>query len=96
MNANGHQHSVVYNGTMASRRTALASTNEISGNDPLRELFEACRNGDLVRVKKMINSANVNARDTAGRKSSPLHFAAGDFEGKDFIALHFVFFYFVS
>ncbi|XP_076060253.1 tankyrase isoform X2 [Oratosquilla oratoria] len=62
---------------MATRRSTLASTNEISGNDPLRELFEACRNGDLVRVKKLITSQNVNARDTAGRKSSPLHFAAG-------------------
>ncbi|KAB7507404.1 Tankyrase-1 [Armadillidium nasatum] len=62
---------------MASRRTVLASTNEISGNDPLRELFEACRNGDLSRVKKISTHQNVNARDTAGRKSTPLHFAAG-------------------
>ncbi|KAG7164267.1 poly [ADP-ribose] polymerase tankyrase-1-like 2 [Homarus americanus] len=62
---------------MASRRSALASQNEIAGNDPLRELFEACRNGDLVRVKKLVSPQNVNARDTAGRKSSPLHFAAG-------------------
>lgn len=62
---------------MASRRTVLASTNEISGNDPLRELFEACRNGDLSRVKKIATHQNVNARDTAGRKSTPLHFAAG-------------------
>lgn len=56
----------------------MASQNEISGNDPLRELFEACRNGDLVRVKKLVTPQNVNARDTAGRKSSPLHFAAGE------------------
>ncbi|CAG0880158.1 unnamed protein product [Darwinula stevensoni] len=46
-------------------------------NDPLRELFEACRNGDLLKVKKLVTPHNVNARDTAGRKSSPLHFAAG-------------------
>lgn len=45
--------------------------------DPLRELFEACKTGDLVRVKKLVNSKTVNARDTAGRKSTPLHFAAG-------------------
>jgi hypothetical protein len=45
--------------------------------DPLRDLFEACRNGDLARVKKLVTTQNVNARDTAGRKSSPLHFAAG-------------------
>lgn len=45
--------------------------------DPLRELFEACKTGDAARVKKLITPQNVNARDTAGRKSTPLHFAAG-------------------
>lgn len=48
-------------------------------NDPLRDLFEACKTGDLVKVKKLITSQTVNARDTAGRKSTPLHFAAGKF-----------------
>jgi len=48
-----------------------------SRNDPNRELFEACRNGDTVKVRKLVNTNNVNAKDTAGRKSSPLHFAAG-------------------
>lgn len=67
---------------MAARRTALSSASEISGSEPLKELFEACRNGDLIRVKKLVNSQNVNARDTAGRKSSPLHFAAGRFFDK--------------
>ncbi|KAJ8366171.1 hypothetical protein SKAU_G00150020 [Synaphobranchus kaupii] len=53
---------------------------EVTGaGEPTRELFEACRNGDLERVKKLINPDNVNSRDTAGRKSTPLHFAA---EGK--------------
>ena len=66
---------------MASRRVPL-SPNEISlqspnNNDPLRDLFEACRNGDVTKVKKLVTPQNVNARDTAGRKSSPLHFAAG-------------------
>jgi tankyrase len=43
-----------------------------------RELFEACRNGDVNKVRRLVSAnANVNARDTAGRKSSPLHFAAG-------------------
>ncbi|CAH1784884.1 unnamed protein product, partial [Owenia fusiformis] len=49
-----------------------------------RELFEACKNGDLVKVKKLVNTSNVNAKDTAGRKSSPLHFAAG-FGRKDVV-----------
>uniref|UniRef100_A0A8C9SL90 Poly [ADP-ribose] polymerase n=1 Tax=Scleropages formosus TaxID=113540 RepID=A0A8C9SL90_SCLFO len=47
------------------------------GGQPTRELFEACRNGDLERVKKLVTPENVNSRDTAGRKSTPLHFAAG-------------------
>ncbi|XP_053495424.1 poly [ADP-ribose] polymerase tankyrase-2-like isoform X3 [Ictalurus furcatus] len=42
-----------------------------------RELFEACRSGELERVKKLLTAENVNSRDTAGRKSTPLHFAAG-------------------
>lgn len=44
-----------------------------------RELFEACRDGDLSRVKKLVNASNVNARDISGRKSTALHFAAGNF-----------------
>ncbi|XP_044537058.1 poly [ADP-ribose] polymerase tankyrase-1-like, partial [Gracilinanus agilis] len=43
----------------------------------LRELLEACRNGDVARVRRLVDAANVNAKDLAGRKSSPLHFAAG-------------------
>ncbi|XP_076257576.1 tankyrase isoform X2 [Rhynchophorus ferrugineus] len=46
-------------------------------NDPLRDLFEACKVGDIARVRKLITPTTVNARDTAGRKSTPLHFAAG-------------------
>lgn len=46
-------------------------------SDPLRDLFEACKVGDVARVKKLITPQTVNARDTAGRKSTPLHFAAG-------------------
>ncbi|XP_046709984.1 poly [ADP-ribose] polymerase tankyrase-2-like isoform X3 [Silurus meridionalis] len=42
-----------------------------------RELFEACRIGELERVKKLLTAENVNSRDIAGRKSTPLHFAAG-------------------
>ncbi|XP_018427337.1 PREDICTED: tankyrase-2 isoform X4 [Nanorana parkeri] len=49
-----------------------------------RELFEACRNGDVERVRKLVSADNVNSRDTAGRKSTPLHFAAG-FGRKDVV-----------
>lgn len=47
--------------------------------DPLRELFEACKSGDLNKVRRQINAETVNARDTTGRKSTPLHFAAGKY-----------------
>lgn len=46
-----------------------------------RELFEACRNGDVERVKRLVTPEKVNSRDTAGRKSTPLHFAAGNPRG---------------
>lgn len=74
---------------MAARRALLTATMESlpNSNDPLRELFEACKTGDIVRVRKLVNSQTVNARDTAGRKSTPLHFAAGIFT---FICLHIV------
>lgn len=64
---------------MTNRRSMLSVNLEtvMSNNDPLRELFEACKTGDLIKVKKLINHSTVNARDTAGRKSTPLHFAAG-------------------
>ncbi|CAF2178024.1 unnamed protein product [Rotaria magnacalcarata] len=43
----------------------------------LKELFEACRNGDLIKVKKLITPENINAQDILGRKSTPLHFSSG-------------------
>ncbi|XP_067858576.1 poly [ADP-ribose] polymerase tankyrase-2 isoform X4 [Heptranchias perlo] len=78
---------------MASRRcpgAAASSSGEHSPtptfahHDPARELFEGCRNGDVARVKRLVRADNVNARDTAGRKSTPLHFAAG-FGRKDVV-----------
>ncbi|MEQ2261526.1 hypothetical protein XENORESO_011655 [Xenotaenia resolanae] len=53
-------------------------------NGAFRELFEACRNGNVSRVKKLVDAGNVNAKDLAGRKSTPLHFAAG-FGRKDVV-----------
>lgn len=66
---------------MVSRRDVLKASLEPlpSASDPLRELFEACKVGDIARVRKLITPNTVNARDTAGRKSTPLHFAAGIF-----------------
>lgn len=66
---------------MTNRRSIMAVNLEtVMSNDPLRELFEACKTGDLLKVKKLVNHSTVNARDTAGRKSTPLHFAAGEFK----------------
>lgn len=64
-----------------SRRDVLKTSMDPlpSSNDPLRELFEACKVGDIARVRKLVTPTTVNARDTAGRKSTPLHFAAGKF-----------------
>ena len=64
---------------MASRRAVHLQQGDpnLLLSDAGRELFEACRNGDLCKVKKLVNTHNVNSKDTAGRKSSPLHFAAG-------------------
>ena len=59
------------------RRSLTQGDPSQSPDDDGRELFEACRNGDLNKVKKIVNTQSVNAKDTAGRKSSPLHFAAG-------------------
>ncbi|KAJ6653509.1 hypothetical protein lerEdw1_009181 [Lerista edwardsae] len=55
-----------------------------AGSGAFRELLEACRNGDVTRVRRLVDAANVNAKDMAGRKSTPLHFAAG-FGRKDVV-----------
>ena len=67
-----------------SRRSHLQVDPNLGLSDSGRELFEACRNGDLNKVKKLVSTHNVNAKDTAGRKSSPLHFAAGESSDLDF------------
>uniref|UniRef100_A0A672ZF42 Poly [ADP-ribose] polymerase n=1 Tax=Sphaeramia orbicularis TaxID=375764 RepID=A0A672ZF42_9TELE len=77
-------------GTSADSTPESGSGNAVSGgggggaNGAFRELFEACRNGDVSRVKKLVDAVNVNAKDMAGRKSTPLHFAAG-FGRKDVV-----------
>ncbi|XP_054166448.1 poly [ADP-ribose] polymerase tankyrase-2-like [Oppia nitens] len=71
--------------TNISSHKCLNDSSLIGGDSVAnKELFTACKNGDVVRVKKLINTANVNIRDTSGRKSTPLHFAAG-FGRKDIV-----------
>uniref|UniRef100_A0A671RGX5 Poly [ADP-ribose] polymerase n=1 Tax=Sinocyclocheilus anshuiensis TaxID=1608454 RepID=A0A671RGX5_9TELE len=65
-----------YSGLSMSVRR-FSGVMESSWSAEPRELFEACRSEDLERVKKLVCPVNVNSRDTAGRKSTPLHFAAG-------------------
>lgn len=57
----------------------MAGRSPPRGRDPdkMSPLFEACKNGDLDAVKKLLTAQNVNSRDVSGRKSTPLHFAAG-------------------
>ncbi|XP_070782929.1 poly [ADP-ribose] polymerase tankyrase-2-like [Enoplosus armatus] len=73
-------------GGAVSPRPVLAEVVEPDGGsgEAHRELFEACRSGDLERVREVVTAKNVNSRDTAGRKSTPLHFAAG-FGRKDVV-----------
>lgn len=79
---------------MAGRRSTLTNAADslpgTGGGDPLRELFEACKTGDLAKVKALVNPKTVNARDTAGRKSTPLHFAAGEFREREVPTSSFV------
>uniref|UniRef100_A0AAQ4PFW4 Poly [ADP-ribose] polymerase n=1 Tax=Gasterosteus aculeatus aculeatus TaxID=481459 RepID=A0AAQ4PFW4_GASAC len=72
--------------SVSSPGSAAASPTDGSSGvgGAFRELFEACRNGDVSRVKRLVDSVNVNAKDMAGRKSTPLHFAAG-FGRKDVV-----------
>lgn len=65
--------------SVSSPGSAAASPMDGGGGigGAFRELFEACRNGDVSRVKRLVDAVNVNAKDMAGRKSTPLHFAAG-------------------
>lgn len=59
------------------RQPLLLSLASGSGQDRQRLLFDACRNGDIEQVKALMTTQNVNSRDFLGRKSTPLHFAAG-------------------
>lgn len=64
--------------TLCAAQGAGAAGEESCGAaGAFRELFEACRNGDVSRVKRLVDAVNVNAKDVSGRKSTPLHFAAG-------------------
>ncbi|KAF3850603.1 hypothetical protein F7725_012375 [Dissostichus mawsoni] len=70
--------------SVSSPGSGASSPADGSSGGAFRELFEACRNGDVSRVKRLVDSVNVNAKDMAGRKSTPLHFAAG-FGRKDVV-----------
>ena len=61
---------------MTSSAVDLTAMDELEDGDELN-LFEACKNGDLERVASLLTLESVNSRDVAGRKSTPLHFAAG-------------------
>ena len=83
--------------TMATgtRRSALVD-NFPQNSESGRELFEACRGGDLAKVKSLVTTLNVNSRDTAGRKSTPLHFAAGMKNVVMFVVVFYYIIYYYS
>lgn len=55
-----------------------ATSKTVEEEDKKLNLFEACKNGDLEMVASLLTTENVNSKDVAGRKSTPLHFAAGE------------------
>lgn len=63
--------------SLCTQGDGAAGEESCGAGGAFRELFEACRNGDVSRVKRLVDSVNVNAKDITGRKSTPLHFAAG-------------------
>ena len=58
---------------MAAKRSNPRGAAALLGH----EAFDACKNGNLTLVKKLIGHHNSNIKDKSGRKSTPLHFAAG-------------------
>ncbi len=65
-------------------------SDELALRDPEQgSLFEACKHGDLDLIKKLLTPVNVNQRDVVGRKSTPLHFAAGESEKLTFQSINF-------
>ena len=63
-------------------RTYICSTHfieEVSKPNPSTHsrILEAAKNGDFETLKLLVSRDNVNCRDTEGRNSTPLHFAAG-------------------
>ena len=55
---------------------------EKPSSDPITskpDLFEACKEGNMDVVRKLVSQTTVNSRDSGGRKSTPLHFAAGTY-----------------
>ena len=58
-------------------RMAVRSPTRVRDPEGVSPLFEACKTGDTAAVKQLATPENVNSRDVTGRKSTPLHFAAG-------------------
>ena len=56
---------------------AVRSPTRVKDSETVSSLFEACKTGDTDAVKRLATPENVNSRDLSGRKSTPLHFAAG-------------------
>jgi hypothetical protein len=53
------------------------SPTRVRDSESVSPLFEACKTGNVEVVRQLASPENVNYRDLTGRKSTPLHFAAG-------------------
>jgi hypothetical protein len=67
---------------LSSKRDELVQQHDVKSKKILGDKtlqFEACKRGDLVAVRALVNEENVNDRDEIGdeRRSTCLHFAAG-------------------
>jgi tankyrase len=60
-----------------SFKLSLKNEPSLSSEEIEHQLIEASKNADLSMLKQICTSHNVNCRDTKGRLSTPLHFAAG-------------------
>ena len=53
------------------------SPTRVRDSESVSPRFEACKTGNVEVVRQLASPENVNSRDLTGRKSTPLHFAAG-------------------
>eukprot|EP00050_Salpingoeca_kvevrii_P005977 m.286733 g.286733 ORF g.286733 m.286733 type:complete len:1330 (+) comp11636_c0_seq1:36-4025(+) len=64
-------------GSAASDTPSSPAHAPVATPEVAEAIFAACKDGHLGLLATLVTSTNVNLRDLSGRKSTPLHFAAG-------------------